>query len=323
MILLVISVVAVFLSAFLALKLLLLGSPKKFKNLVKRHVVITGGSKGIGRALAIEAVKSGCDVTIVARNAGQLEKVESELKSLANDNQISIKTIALDLTNDFQSIKDTLENHFGRNGTSSIDILINNAGATIDGEFEKLRAEDFEQEMKINYLSAVYVTKALMPFLKESARRSEYESRKFLGSRIVFLSSQAGQLGLYGYSAYSSSKFALRGLAECLQMELKPANVWITVAYPPNTDTEGFSNECLQMPEATRIISGTAGLVQPDVVAKKILSAAVAGHFCCYFGSDGWLLSSLCGGMSPENNVLNMYDEMFQYFLKARSNEEL
>lgn len=298
MIILFISIIGVFLFAFLALKFFLLSSPKKINNLLGKHVVITGGSKGIGRALAIEAIKNRCHVTIVARNADQLKKVESELKELVNDGESSIKTIALDLTSDFQRIKDTFENHFTKDGTLSIDMLINNAGATIDGEFEKLRAEDFEQEIKINYLSAVYVTKALMPFLKESSRRSEY------GARIVFLSSQAGQLGLYGYSAYSASKFALRGLAECLQMELKPANIWITVAYPPNTDTEGFSNECLHMPEATRIISGTAGLLQADLVAKKILSAAVAGNFCCYFGSDGWLLSSLCGGMSPENNVL-------------------
>lgn len=58
--------------------------------------------------------------------------------------------------------------------------------------------------------------------------------------RIAFVSSAAGQLGIYGYSAYAPAKFALRGFAEALQMELEPYNIAITVLYPPNTDTEGF-----------------------------------------------------------------------------------
>lgn len=58
--------------------------------------------------------------------------------------------------------------------------------------------------------------------------------------RIVFVSSAAGQIGIWGYTAYSPSKFALRGVAEALQMEMHPYNIRITVVYPPNTDTEGF-----------------------------------------------------------------------------------
>lgn len=61
--------------------------------------------------------------------------------------------------------------------------------------------------------------------------------------RVVFISSQAGQCAIYGYSAYSASKFALRGLAECLQMEVKPFNVLISVSFPPDTDTPQLHKE--------------------------------------------------------------------------------
>lgn len=88
--------------------------------------------------------------------------------------------------------------------------------------------------IRVNYLGAVYCTKSVVEPMKQ---------RKF--GRIVFVSSQAGQIGIFGYTAYSPTKFALRGLAEALQMELKPYNVYITMAYPPDTNTPGLETENL------------------------------------------------------------------------------
>ena len=88
--------------------------------------------------------------------------------------------------------------------------------------------------MRINYLGSVFCTKSVIDSMK---------SRKF--GRIVFVSSQAGQIGIFGYSAYSATKFALRGFAEALQMEVKPYGVYVTVAYPPDTDTPGLKEENL------------------------------------------------------------------------------
>jgi short-subunit dehydrogenase len=81
-----------------------------------------------------------------------------------------------------------------------------------------------QEMMKVNYLGAVYCTKAVVDSMKK---------RRF--GRIIFVSSQAGQIGIFGYTGYSASKFALRGLAECLQMELKPYNIFVTLSYPPDT----------------------------------------------------------------------------------------
>ncbi|XP_023608421.1 3-ketodihydrosphingosine reductase isoform X2 [Myotis lucifugus] len=111
-------------------------------------------------------------------------------------------------------------------------MLVNCAGMSISGKFEDLEVSTFEKLMSINYLGSVYPSRAVITTMKE--RRV---------GRIVFLASQAGQVGLFGFTAYSSSKFAIKGLAEALQMEVKPYNVYVTVAYPPDTDTPGFAEE--------------------------------------------------------------------------------
>lgn len=88
--------------------------------------------------------------------------------------------------------------------------------------------------MRVNYIGGVYCTRAVVKSMKE---------RKF--GRILFVSSQAGQIGIFGYSGYSASKFALRGFVEALQMELKPFNIFVTLSFPPDTDTPGFKEENL------------------------------------------------------------------------------
>ena len=86
------------------------------------------------------------------------------------------------------------------------------------------------------------------------------------GGRIVFVSSQAGQVGIFGFSAYSPSKFAVVGLAQVLRMELQAHGIFVSVAYPPDTDTPGFEEENKCKPEETKLISETAGLFQPEQV---------------------------------------------------------
>ena len=94
--------------------------------------------------------------------------------------------------------------------TSFLQVLINCAGTSASGAFDEIAVEAFEDMFRVNCLGSIYPTRAVLPFMKE--RKS--------GS-IVFVSSQAGQVGIWGYSAYSSSKFALRGLAQALQMEVR------------------------------------------------------------------------------------------------------
>ena len=110
--------------------------------------------------------------------------------------------------------------------------------------------------MRINYLGSVYPTRAVVPAMKKQAGPD--------GGRIVFVSSQAGQLGVFGFSAYSPTKFAIVGLAQVLRMELKAHDIYVCVAYPPDTDTPGFVEENKSKPE----VSDSPNPTQPNLDLK-------------------------------------------------------
>lgn len=171
-----------------------------------------------------------------------------------------------------------------------IYMLINCAGTAICGKIEDTTVDSLDKMIHINFLGTYYCIKAVVQRMKASRE-----------GIIVLTSSQAALLGIYigsvftidiycaicklkikiiflgifGYSAYCSTKFALRGLAESIAMELKPYNVSVTLSLPPDTDTPGFAIEELSKPLETRLISQTVTLVTPDVVAEKLFKDAL------------------------------------------------
>ncbi|XP_077666864.1 3-ketodihydrosphingosine reductase isoform X2 [Eretmochelys imbricata] len=204
-------------------------SPKPLK-LPGAHVVVTGGSSGIGKCVAIECYKQGAFITLIARNESKLLQTKKEIEKYSvNDKQV-VLCISVDVSKDYGHVENVLKQAQEKLGP--VDMLINCAGTSVTGKYEDLEVSCFERLMAVNYLGSVYPSRAVIATMKE--RRM---------GRIVFVSSQAGQLGLFGYTAYSPTKFALRGLAEALQMEVKPYNIYVTVAYPPDTDTPGFAEE--------------------------------------------------------------------------------
>ena len=104
------------------------------------------------------------------------------------------------------------------------------------------------------------------------------------------ISSGAGLFGVYGYGAYAPSKFAVRGLAETLRVELAPHGIIVTVAYPPDTATPQLAAEYATKPEATRRITAGGGVWQPDAVAARIVRAALQGRFV---STQGFALGAL------------------------------
>ncbi|XP_072431229.1 3-dehydrosphinganine reductase [Chiloscyllium punctatum] len=291
LLLVMLLVVGAFIVAFVLLLYMVspLISPKPLK-LNGSHVVVTGGSSGIGKCIAIECFKQGAFITLVARDEGKLLRAKKEIeKHSINDKQV-VLCISVDVSKDYGQVQSVIKQAQEKLGP--VDMLINCAGISVAAKFEDIDIDFFGRLMEINYLGSVYPTRAVIHTMKE--RRM---------GRIVFVSSQAGQLGLFGYTAYSPSKFALRGLAESLQMEVKPYNIYITVAYPPDTDTPGFQEENKVKPLETKLISETSGLCQPDQVAKIIVKDAVQGNFNSSVGSDGYMLSSLTCGMSPVTTI--------------------
>ncbi|XP_078688547.1 3-dehydrosphinganine reductase-like [Branchiostoma floridae x Branchiostoma belcheri] len=261
-------------------------SPRPMK-LNGSHVMVTGGSSGIGKAVAVEAVKQGALVTIIARNEQRLLQAKKEIEQHMRDkDRQKVLCISVDISKDFSAVEKAVQQAQEKLGP--VDMLVNCAGTSFASRFEDIPVDEFKQQMEVNYYGTVHATRAVISTMKYRRR-----------GRIVLVSSQAGQIGLYGFTAYSASKFALRGFAEALQMEVKPYNIYLTITFPPDTDTPGFQTEQTFKPKETKLISETAGLYQPDYVAKRILQDASVGTFLSYIGLDGYLLASATCGMSP------------------------
>ena len=202
---------------------------QQLKKLNGKVVVITGGSLGIGRSLALKCFENGANVIVIARNPQNLQKVKDDLESKrVNELQKALVKQA-DVTSLEQVYRtfDEIVNEF-----QQIDYLVNCAGKSVSNAFDDAPIADFELMMNLNYFGTLYPTKHVAGLMKK--QRSGH---------IVIVSSIAGLVGLHGFSAYSSSKFALVGLAQCLHMELKSFNVHVTCCFPPDTDTPGFEEE--------------------------------------------------------------------------------
>lgn len=180
-------------------------------------VVITGASSGIGRALAIEFAKRGASLSLAARRIDRLNELKEELPDT------KILTVQTDVTSELscKSLINLTMQSFGR-----IDILINNAGLSMRALFEDIGLESFKQVMDVNFYGTVYCTKYALPHLISSK-----------GS-LVGIISVAGHVGLPARSAYSASKFAVRGFLDTIRLENLYTGLHVLVAAPGFTASE-------------------------------------------------------------------------------------
>jgi 3-dehydrosphinganine reductase len=119
----------------------------------------------------------------------------------------------------------------------------------------------------------------------------------------------AGYLGVFGYSAYGASKYAVAGFSEVLRAEMKPHGIRVSVAFPPDTDTPQLAYEEPFKPAETKAISGNAKALPADKVARSILQQAEKGHFMIFPGTDSRLFYLLSSKL-PKNLVFTVLDMM-------------
>nr|XP_031836713.1 3-ketodihydrosphingosine reductase [Nomia melanderi]XP_031836714.1 3-ketodihydrosphingosine reductase [Nomia melanderi]XP_031836715.1 3-ketodihydrosphingosine reductase [Nomia melanderi] len=263
---------------------------RRVKNVNNKHVVVTGGSSGIGKCVAIIAARHGAHVTIIARDIQKLEAAKNEIIHACKDRDVQkVEYLSLDIGEDYEVVEKAL-NDLERN-MGPIYMLVNCAGTAICGKIEDTTVSDLKKMININFLGSYYCIKAVVQRMKATQE-----------GIIVLTSSLASLMGIFGYSAYCSTKFAVRGLAESISMELKPYNISTTLCLPPDTDTPGFAIENLTKPLETKLISETSALVSPEVVANKLFQDALDGNFFSTVGIEGFMLSVLCSGMSPFNS---------------------
>ncbi len=224
----------------------------------QKVVIITGGTSGIGKALAIVFAQAGAKVVITGRRQEALDEVFREMfhkgfKLLALKADVSVEA------DNAYVVEETLK-HFGR-----IDVLINNAGISMRAIFEELDLNVFRRVMDINFNGAVYATKYALPHIVANK-----------GS-IVGISSIAGYRGLPGRTAYSASKFALQGFLEALRTELLYQGVHILTVAP------GFTASNIRQTALTKDGSvqaesprDEASMMSAEECAKHILKAVIA-----------------------------------------------
>jgi dehydrogenase/reductase SDR family member 7B len=220
-------------------------------------VIITGGSSGIGKAMAETFGRNGSRVLITGRNEAELHRVVEELRGKG----ITIHGIRADVSLEEDNLR-MAEKAVALYGT--IDVLINNAGISMRALFEELDLSVVKKVMDINFYGVLYATKYCLPEIKKNK-----------GS-IVGISSIAGFRGLPGRTGYSASKFALNGFLEVLRTELLKTGVHVLTACPgftaSNIRKRALTKDGLSQGESPR---DEQKMMTSEEVAERIYSATV------------------------------------------------
>lgn len=226
-----------------------------------RLVLITGGSSGLGLALANLLAAQGANVWLIARRKDVLENAYKGLPTASGQHH---GKIAADVS-DWDQVQTAVSSVIREAGIP--DLLINCAGYAHPGYVQEIPIEVFREMMDVDYFGTINMVKALLPHMLE--RGDGY---------IVNISSAAGFLAPFGYSAYTPAKYAVRGFSDVLRLELKPLGIRVSVAFPPDMDTPGMVNENKTKPfETTEAFSST--LVPAEPVAKAVLDGVKHGRY--------------------------------------------
>lgn len=244
-----------------------------------RHVLVTGGTSGIGLALVRRIVALGARTSAIALDDDDLERVR---------NEPGLGGVCLEAADvsDREQTNEAVAACVDRHGP--VDILITSAGIVRPGYFMDLPDSEFEREMRVNYLGTLWPIRAVVPSMIE--RRA--------GS-IVSISSFAALLGVFGMGAYTPSKYAVRGLCETLRLELKPHGIHVGCVFPTDVDTPMLEREVPLHPPEQDAMQGKVKPVSPEVVVDAILDGLARRRPRIYPGRRTALLARVVG-TAPE-----------------------
>lgn len=223
--------------------------------------IITGGSSGIGLATALRLAERGHPIALLARRDAPLHAAARRIH--AQNPGLPVHVERADVT-DAAALQAAIRRCVDALGPPGI--VVCSAGITAPGRFADLPPETHLDVMNVNYFGCLNTIRAALPHLLPK-------------SRIGLISSAAGIAGLYGYSAYAPSKFALRGLAEVLRVELAATGIGVTLCMPPDTDTPQLAAEIPLRPAVTSRIAALGGVLSADQVAKALIRGMAANQF--------------------------------------------
>ncbi|GGX29793.1 oxidoreductase [Streptomyces chartreusis] len=236
---------------------------------MSRTWLITGGSQGLGKALALAALEAGDRVVVTSRKPDALASVRSAYPQ-------RIETVALDVTSPSQ-VRDVVAAAVERFG--SIDVVVNNAGYATSGSIEDFHEDEFRAQVEVNLYGVVNVTRAVLPVM-----------RRQRSGHIVQISSIGGRVGgTPGLGAYQTAKFAVEGFSEVLANEAAPFGVKVTIVEPGGIRTGWAEGAAEPSGPVTADYESTVGAWQrrfaeyagnepgdPDRMAEAIIRAVEA-----------------------------------------------
>jgi short-subunit dehydrogenase len=248
-------------------------------------VAITGAASGIGRALALELAARGCDLALADRDEAGLHAVAAEIAK-AHSHKITLHRVDVGEAREIEAFaQEATANHPGLN------ILINNAGVALLGQFDEIDQTQFEWLMNINFWGVVHGTRAFLPHLSRQAE-----------AHIVNLSSVFGIIAPPGQTAYSASKFAVRGFSESLRHELQIAAspVRLSVVHPGGIATNiarnsrtgaGISDNKIRSDAIERFEN--AARTTPQAAARRIIRGIENNQLRILIGPDAHIIDVL------------------------------
>jgi len=180
--------------------------------------LVTGASSGLGRATALRLAREGAHVALAARTQPALEEIAGEIRALGKG-ALVVPTDVTRAEECRQAVAQTVE------GLGKLDILLCSAGLSMRCYFEDASLDAMERVMRVNFFGTLYATHFALPHVKKNH-----------GS-LVAISSLTGKRGIPSYAHYGASKFAIQGLYEALQVELRRDNVHVGIVSPAFVDT--------------------------------------------------------------------------------------
>ncbi len=263
-----------------------------------RHVLITGASRGLGLEVAKILAEKGARLTLVARGQADLEAAAEAVTAACNDESkllaggdTALGVSVCDVT-DADRVRSTIKAAIAERGP--LYAVIPCAGMSLPGYFGEIPLEEYKKEMDVNYFGSLNVVHHAVPGMIDSGE-----------GHLVFVSSGFAITAVMGYAAYCPAKSAVKALADVLRSELKPYNLNVYSAYPPNMNTPGFDEENKRKPPEAVAIDAGETIYEPEQCAQCLVSSVERGEYHISCGDPGInMLVRASSGLGPRNNSL-------------------